>query len=384
MLAVRRLASYLTGISADLNVNKWVTTSLSGNSGLISKCLGALDDAWISLYSRSSRNTSFGEGWGWFKNDISFSDTPQRITVRWKNEWQHKGSYFIRTGVFCSPITVEEGFHADCTEALFEIMVPSLERNDFPICVQLAATNDQGLWKRRRFIAQPLIDRGIGSVILENAYYGARRPKSFTLPFGALPKVSDLYLMGKATIEEGRSLLRWLREDYGHNGPLGVTGVSMGAAMATAIGCSAPFEVAVASCLPAHSPVPIYTQGVLSKAVRWETLRGEMNFESEDEAKKHMQSFLNLASIDEILKFHRTPFSYVQISAVNDRYIPTDSAQLLYDIVAERCHTHAHELTWIRGGHVSSVLIDRSNIIDAIVRSFKLLKQRQQEQVQEA
>lgn len=143
-------------------------------------------------------------------------------------------------------------------------------------------------------------------------------------------------------------------------------------------------RVAVASCLPAHSPVPIYTQGVLSKAVRWETLRGEMNFESEDEAKKHMQSFLNLASIDEILKFHRTPFSYVQISAVNDRYIPTDSAQLLYDIVAERCHTHAHELTWILGGHVSSVLIDRSNIIDAIVRSFKLLKQRQQEQVQEA
>lgn len=48
--------------------------------------------------------------------------------------------------------------------------------------------------------------------------------------------------MGKATIEEGRSLLQWLREDYGHEGPLGVTGVSMGAAMATAIGCCAPFE----------------------------------------------------------------------------------------------------------------------------------------------
>ncbi len=130
----------------------------------------------------------------------------------------------------------------EISAAVFEIMVPSLERTDFPICVQLAATNDQGLWKRRRFVAQPLIEHGIGSVILENAYYGARRPKAYTLPFGALPKVSDLYLMGKATIEEGRSLLRWLREDYGHKGPLGVTGISMGAAMATAIGCSAPFE----------------------------------------------------------------------------------------------------------------------------------------------
>jgi len=50
--------------------------------------------------------------------------------------------------------------------------------------------------------------------------------------------------MGKATIEEGRSLLRWLREDYGHQGPLGVTGISMGAAMATAVGCCAPFEYA--------------------------------------------------------------------------------------------------------------------------------------------
>ncbi len=125
--------------------------------------------------------------------------------------------------------------------------------------------------------------------------------------------------------------------------------------------------------------MPIYTQGVLSKAVHWEILRGEMNFESEDDAKKHMQSFLNLASLDEILKFHKTPFAYVQISAVNDRYIPNDSAQLLYDVVAERCRTHAHELTWIRGGHVSSVLIDRSKIIDAIVRSFELLKERQQE-----
>lgn len=136
----------------------------------------------------------------------------------------------------------------------------------------------------------------------------------------------------------------------------------------------------MASCLPAHSPVPIYTRGVLSKAVHWETLRGEMNFESEGAAKQHMQAFLNLASIDEILKFHKTPFSYVQISAMNDRYIPTDSAQLLYDTVAARCRTHAHELTWIRGGHVSSVLIDRSKIIDAIVRSFELLKQRQHEQ----
>jgi hypothetical protein len=60
-------------------------------------------------------------------------------------------------------------------------------------------------------------------------------------------QVSDLYLMGKATIEEGRSLLQWLRDDYGHQGLLGVTGVSMGAAMATAVGCAAPFEYVLCS-----------------------------------------------------------------------------------------------------------------------------------------
>jgi len=116
---------------------------------------------------------------------------------------------------------------------------------------------------------------------------------------------------------------------------------------------------------------------VLSKAVDWDILRGEMNFSSEDEAKQHMQTFLSLASLDEILKFHRTPFAYVQVSAIYDRFIPTDSAQFLYDNVAARCRTHAHELTWIRGGHLSSVLIDRGKIIDAIVRSFELLKQSQ-------
>jgi hypothetical protein len=108
--------------------------------------------------------------------------------------------------------------------------------------------------------------------------------------------------------------------------------------------------------------------------VHWEALRSEMNFASDEEAKLHMGPFLSLASIDEVLKFHKTPFAYVQLSAVNDRYIPTESAQLLYDIVAAKCQTRAHELTWIRGGHISSVLFDRYQIINAIVRSFELLR----------
>jgi hypothetical protein len=80
------------------------------------------------------------------------------------------------------------------------MVVPTLEHKQFPLCIQLAATGDQGLWKRRRFIAQPLLAQGIGSLILENAYYGSRRPKQLQLPHGALSKVRANLVAFKLTL----------------------------------------------------------------------------------------------------------------------------------------------------------------------------------------
>lgn len=56
-------------------------------------------------------------------------------------------------------------------------------------------------------------------------FYGQRRPM---LQCGAkLLCVSDLLLLGRATIEEARSLLYWLDSEAGF-GKMGICGLSMG------------------------------------------------------------------------------------------------------------------------------------------------------------
>lgn len=58
-------------------------------------------------------------------------------------------------------------------------------------------------------------------------FYGQRRP---LMQFGSkLLCVSDLLLLGRATIEEARGLLHWLDSEEGF-GKMGVCGLSMGKA----------------------------------------------------------------------------------------------------------------------------------------------------------
>lgn len=60
---------------------------------------------------------------------------------------------------------------------------------------------------------------------MHSPFYGQRRPM---LQYGAkLLCVSDLLLLGRATIEEARSLLHWLDSEAGF-GKIGVCGLSMG------------------------------------------------------------------------------------------------------------------------------------------------------------
>ncbi len=74
-------------------------------------------------------------------------------------------------------------------------------------------------------MARPLLkEYGIASIILENPFYGLRKPKEQLR--SSLHNVSDLFVMGGALILETLALLHWCeKEGYG---PLGVSGVSMG------------------------------------------------------------------------------------------------------------------------------------------------------------
>lgn len=66
-------------------------------------------------------------------------------------------------------------------------------------------------------MCKPLLDYGISSIILENPYYGSRKPKD---QYGScLLNVQDLFLMGGCLILECLVLFNYLkRTGYG---PLG-------------------------------------------------------------------------------------------------------------------------------------------------------------------
>nr|XP_053639035.1 protein ABHD18-like [Cherax quadricarinatus] len=72
---------------------------------------------------------------------------------------------------------------------------------------------------------KPLLDEsGIASAILENPFYGCRKPKDQLR--SSLHNVSDLFVMGGCLILESLAIFHWL-ERMGF-GPLGITGISMG------------------------------------------------------------------------------------------------------------------------------------------------------------
>jgi hypothetical protein len=150
----------------------------------------------------------------------------------------------------------------------------------------------QGLEVRiaRRPRALPLARAGVASVILESPYYGSRRPPAQVA--SKLRSLVDLPLLGRMTIEESRSLVRWLRARRGvsmagggyggargdadaggdadaadRHGAVVLSGVSMGglhAAMTASLLPPAWRDVGVASWLGPPSGAAVFTRGALA------------------------------------------------------------------------------------------------------------------------
>ncbi|KAH3832402.1 hypothetical protein DPMN_105688, partial [Dreissena polymorpha] len=154
--------------------------------------------------------------------------------------------------------------------ARFEMLLPNKWKTDLhPMCLHMGGTGDHGFGRRRRMMAKPLLkEHGIGSVILENPYYGCRKPKDQFR--SSLHHVTDLFVMGAGLIMESSILLNWLdRQGYG---PLGATGVSMGGYMASLGACSWHKPVSLIPCMAGSTASGVFTHGVLSTAIPWRIL----------------------------------------------------------------------------------------------------------------
>ncbi|XP_044061791.1 protein ABHD18 isoform X1 [Siniperca chuatsi] len=187
------------------------------------------------------------------------------------NKTEEHADCQIHDGFFISPLEhlVPGILPPEAVKARFQFIVPKRWQKNRPVCIHLAGTGDHFFWRRRTLMARPMIkEAGMASLLLENPYYGYRKPKDQLR--SSLKNVSDLFVMGGALILESTVLLRWLeREGYW---PLGMTGISMGGYMASLAVTNWSKPIPLVPCLSWSTASSVFTTGVLSKAVNWTEL----------------------------------------------------------------------------------------------------------------
>jgi len=201
--------------------------------------------------------------------------------VKLINETKQDG-YILIDGEFKSPITdLLPGIcPPESKSAHFQVVLPeswskgpegsrSWSRSWRPLVLHFAGTGDHFFWRRRTLMAKPLVkEKNVGSIILENPYYGLRKPKQQLR--SSLHHVSDLFVMGASLILEAQVLLKWAeRQGFG---PLCCHGISMGGHMASLAASAWTKPICLNPCLAWTSGSVTFCQGVMANAINWRLL----------------------------------------------------------------------------------------------------------------
>lgn len=233
-----------------------------------------------------------------------------------------------------------------------------MPRPDAPICLLLATTAEEGFGRRRPF-ARWLAAHGIGALLLENPYYGARRPAGQRAAY--LRTVADQFAMNLATVEEAAALLRTFHL-RGHR--VGVTGYSQGGVMAAFAAAVSDFAVVVVPRGAARAAGPVFTESALSQAMCWDTLAREAG--SHDAARARFLESLEPVRVDRF-DAPRDPSLAILVASRHDGFIPAAEAEALHR------HWEGSELRWVDGGHLTGLVlhhhVHRRAVLDAFARA---------------
>ncbi|KAG5863000.1 hypothetical protein JTB14_000690 [Gonioctena quinquepunctata] len=229
----------------------------------------------------------FTKGWGSpehlqrlfdFRKIISNRETcyplvPEEYSITMINEVKRSDCRILE-GKFRSPFVeyLPGLVPEEVQDSYFQMILPLEWKSEYrPICIHMAGTGDHYFWRRRNIMAKPLLKAGIGAIILENPFYGIRKPKDQIR--SSLHFVSDIFIMGGCLILECLVLLNWC-EQLGF-GPLGVTGISMGGHMASLAASNWPRPLVLVPCLSWSSASSVFTEGVMSESIDWDMLQGQ-------------------------------------------------------------------------------------------------------------
>jgi Alpha/beta hydrolase domain containing 18 len=282
--------------------------------------------------------------------------TPARpagdVVMRYKGRAKAMRGGEIRFATFASPAPTP--MPAECRTARVQIWTPT-QYSSGAMCILLAATGEEG-FRYREVFARRLLAEGIGSVILENPFYGSRRPRGQRGP--VLRTVVDQFAMNTATVDEARALLGWIR-DAGH--VPGVTGYSQGGFMAAFAATLVDFPVVVVPRAAGTQAAPVLTEWALSRAVHWPSLARESGSVAEARA----ELARNLSVVD--LTRHPAPVTpelATVMVARHDRVFPERTGTALH------LHWPGSKLVVSNAGHVTSVFLNDDAHVRAVVAAF--------------
>lgn len=310
------------------------------SSGIVKAHPLDLAVAWLSR-----RSKLFSRGWGddatlaEFSQRARYLQVPAPITIEWHSQsW--RGNENCRNGEFLSPLGV-------LPEEVKTVHVRAWTREgNQAACVMLAASRDEGYSIRERVFG-PLTGRGIDLYLLENPYYGARRagrgPSDIT--------VSDHGLMALGMVLEARALLDYVRPHYAK---LAVTGYSMGGHMAAITSAVCPQPVACAALATGASASAIYTRGLLSWSVDFDTLSGGVE-DGRSKAEERLRELFDTVDITNFRPLLRVDAAVVSGCTSDGYVLPSET---------ERLHRHwkGSTLRWIHAGHFSALLTQRATL----------------------
>lgn len=282
------------------------------------------------------------------------ADPPLPIDIRWGPPRYRADGAVSRSGAFVSPAA--SSLPEESRLAVVELFEPVPAPG--PVVVLLAATADEG-FVARRLLARSLHASGVATLMLENPFYGARRPEG---QVGAMVRtVAEQFAMNLATVEEARSLALYLRE-RGHP-RIGLSGYSQGGFMAAFAAASLDIPVAVIPRGAGRDVSGVFLDGALSLGIDWDRLSKEAGGRAE--ARAELRRCLSAVRVDR-LGPPLVPRAAIIVAARQDGFVSPEEAEALFH------HWEGSELRWSEAGHITAFLFDSKlharAIVDALDR----------------
>ena len=306
------------------------------------------------LYARFGRRRSglFTQGWGdeavlarLTSGDV-FRPSPVNVALTWDGA----------SGHFSSPLA--HALPAEVRTARVR-RVRAAGAPSRTACVILAGSREEG-FALRESVYGPLVAEGIDLVLLENPFYGSRRPRGQD---GAnLRTVAEHGLMNMAIVAEAHALLEALRAQGYER--LGIAGYSMGGYMAALTAVFTDGPLAVAALAAGSSPAPVFTRGGLSRSIDFAALGAPSR--DETAARQRLFALFDTARITQWpAPVHAA--STVLLACRRDGYVPASETHALH------AHWPTSELRWVDAGHISALFTERRALRAAIRDAFARL-----------